>query len=191
MSGGLVQHDDRRFLEEEPGDGEPLLLTTGHAIAAVADNGFQSVGERPDQLADVGRLDGRPQLDVGRLGPRVRQVPADAVVGEVAILGHNADYVAHRLQRHVAHVFAADPHRAALDVVHPRHELRDGGLPGAGGPYESDKLAGLGTERHAVQHLLFRYLVEYGDRLQRRERNLGGGRVTEVDVVELDGRGLA
>ena len=26
MGGGLVEHDDRRLLEQQPGDGEPLLL---------------------------------------------------------------------------------------------------------------------------------------------------------------------
>ena len=42
VRGGLVEHDHRRRLEQQPGDRHPLLLAAGQPVAAVADDGVQA-----------------------------------------------------------------------------------------------------------------------------------------------------
>ncbi len=66
-------------------------------------------------------------------------------------------------------------------------ELGDGRLAGAGGADEGDGPAGFGAEGDAVQHLGAAAGVEGGDLLQGGQGDLVGGRVGEVDGVELDG----
>ena len=102
------------------------------------------------------------------------------------VLGDDADRVAQRLQRQVAHVDPADRHAAGVDVVDPRDQLRDGGLAGAGRTDQRDQLAGVGAEAHPVQHRVPRAVVGHGDVLQRGQRDLVGARVGEVHVDELD-----
>ena len=74
----------------------------------------------------------------------------------------------------------------AFDVVHPRNQLRDGGLAGPGRPDQRDQLAGLGAEADAVQHRVPRAVVGDRDVLQGGQRHLVGARVGEMHVVELD-----
>ena len=50
---------------------------------------------------------------------------------------------------------AVDPHRAAHHIVEARDQVDDGGLAGAGGADDRDRLARLGDEADAAQHVLF------------------------------------
>src|SRR6266516_174410 len=49
VGGGLVEHDDAGGLEQQPGDRQALLLAAGEAVAAVADDGVEPVGQQRDQ----------------------------------------------------------------------------------------------------------------------------------------------
>ena len=46
---GLVEHDDARSLEQQPGDGQPLLLAAREPVAAVADDRVEPLGEGVDE----------------------------------------------------------------------------------------------------------------------------------------------
>ena len=56
MSGGLVEDDHPRTLEEQPGDRQPLLLTAGEPVPTVADNGVEALGQGVDEPQHLGRL---------------------------------------------------------------------------------------------------------------------------------------
>ena len=45
VRGGLVEHDDVGRLEQQSGDGQTLLLAARQAVAAVADDGVEPLGE--------------------------------------------------------------------------------------------------------------------------------------------------
>ena len=45
VGGRLVEDHDRRGLQQQPRDGEPLPLTAGQPVAAVADHGVEAVGQ--------------------------------------------------------------------------------------------------------------------------------------------------
>ena len=90
VGGGLVEDHHGRILEQDPGDGQPLLLPAGQPVAPLADDGVVALGQRGDQVVDAGRPAGRDDLGVGGVGPGVAQVGGDGVVEEVGVLGHHA-----------------------------------------------------------------------------------------------------
>ena len=51
----LVEHEDRRVAEHGARDRHALLLAAREAVAALADDRVVAVGERGDQLVDLGR----------------------------------------------------------------------------------------------------------------------------------------
>ncbi len=108
----------------------------------------------------------------------------------VGVLGDVADDVLQRLEGHVAHVVAADPDGALVDVVEPRDEVGDRGLAGAGRADQGDHLARLGHEGHVVEHLHVVAGLDARHRLQRGQRDLVGLGVGEGDVVELEPAGV-
>ena len=45
VRGRLVEDHDRGVLQQQPGDGQPLLLAARHAVAALADDRVVAVGQ--------------------------------------------------------------------------------------------------------------------------------------------------
>ena len=124
VRGSLVEHHDVGRLEQQPGDGQALLLAARQAVAAVADDGVEAVGQRLDERHDLRRPQHLEDLVVARFGFGVEQVGADRVVKEVDVLGDHADRLAQRVEGRVAHVDAVDTHGAA------RAHRTDGGRVG-------------------------------------------------------------
>jgi hypothetical protein len=74
VGGGLVEHDDVGRLEQQPGDGDALLLAARQPVAAVADHGVEAVGQRLDQRQDLRGPQRLDQLVLGGVGLGVEQV---------------------------------------------------------------------------------------------------------------------
>ena len=91
----------------------------------------------------------------------------DGVGEQEALLQHQADRGAERVEGEVTDVVPADPDRAGAHVVEPGEQQRDRGLAGARGADDGERLAGPDPQRQAAQHRLGRH-------------------VAEVHVVELD-----
>ena len=53
VGGRLVEDDDVGRLEQQPGDGDALLLAAREPVAAVADDGVEPVGQGVDQREDL------------------------------------------------------------------------------------------------------------------------------------------
>ena len=191
VGGRLVQHHDVWRLEQQPGDGEALLLAARQAVAAVAHDGVESVGQRLDERQDLGPAQGFDEFVVAGLGLGVEQVGADRVVKEMHVLGDHADRLAQRLETRLAHVDAVDAHGAGAHVVESWHELAHRGLAGARRTHQGHELAGLGAEAHVAQYLLAGRVVQHGYRLERGQRDLAAGGIREAHMVELDARRAA
>jgi len=99
----------------------------------------------------------------------VRDVGADRVREQEAVLHHQADRGAQRVQGQVADVLAADPDGAAPDVVEAGQQQGDRRLARARGADHGERLTRRHVQRQAPQHRL-------------------GRQVTERHVVELDVR---
>ena len=89
--GGLVQDEDARVQHQGSGNGYPLLLAAGERDAALADHSFVAVGQRLDELMNLGQLGGRHNLRAGGVGPAVGDVSADAIGKHKGLLMDDAD----------------------------------------------------------------------------------------------------
>jgi hypothetical protein len=125
VCGGLVQDDHPRPSQEQAGDRQALAFAAREPVAALPHHRVQAVGQRGEQLAQPGAVQGVDQLGVGGVRGGVAQVGRDRVVEQVAVLGDDADRAAHGRERQVAHVDPAQLDGAAVDVVEPWHERRD------------------------------------------------------------------
>ncbi|MPL60848.1 hypothetical protein SDC9_06410 [bioreactor metagenome] len=144
--GRLVQHQDRRVLEEGAGerDALPLPAREPHAafakrrvIAAVA----LEIDEATDELVGLGRLRGGDHLGLGRVGAAVEDVLARRAVEHRGLLRDHADLPAQGFLRHRAQVVAVDAHRALLGVVKPQQQRDEGRFPRPRGADDADPLA--------------------------------------------------
>ena len=131
---GLVEHDDVGRLEDEPGQGDPLLLAAREPVAPLADDRVEAVGQLADQVADLGLGEGGQDLLLARLRAGVHQVGPQRVVEEVRVLGHHADHVADRGHGGVAHVDAVEAHRTRRHVVEAGDQVEMVVLPAPDGP---------------------------------------------------------
>ena len=91
MGGRLVEHDDRRVLQQQPGDRQALLLAAGQAVAAIADDGVETVGQLRDEVPDLRGTQRLDEFVVGGVGLGVEQVGPQGVVEQVGVLGDHAD----------------------------------------------------------------------------------------------------
>ena len=83
--GGFVQHQDRRVLEQHPGDGDALALAAGQLDPALADLGVEAaaalaVVEVADEAVGAGLAHRLQQLGIAGPGAAVAQVVADRAV---------------------------------------------------------------------------------------------------------------
>ena len=129
--GRLVEDQDPRVLEQDPGDREALLLPTGQLVAALADGRVISVGEFDDPFVDRGGPGGDLELVVGGVRARVAEVVADRGVEEVRLLGHGPDHLPEGSELDPADIDVIDLDRAGVDVVQARDEVGGRRLAGA------------------------------------------------------------
>ena len=192
MGGGLVEDHDGRVGQQQPGDGQALLLPARQPVAALPDHRLPPLGQALDQVEDPGGAAGGLDLLQGRVRLGVAQVGQDGLVEQVGVLGDQADRGPQALQLQVAHVDPVDPDGALADVVDPGDQHGGGGLARPRRADQGDQLAGPDGEADVVQDRLAgggpdrgRPAGEAGD------GRLLGGRVAEADVVELDPPGRA
>ena len=95
---GLVEHEHGRVAQDRPGDRDALLLPAGEAEAALADDGVVALGQRRDDVVDLGGAGGLLDLRVGGVRPREAQVLAHRRVEEVGLLRDDADRGGERLE---------------------------------------------------------------------------------------------
>ena len=94
--GRLVQHQDRRVLQDHAGDGDALALAAGELHAALADMRVVAAPAAPvlelcDELVGMGEPRRRHDLLLGRLRPAVADVRADRAVQQRGVLRHHRD----------------------------------------------------------------------------------------------------
>jgi len=86
--GRLVQDQDRRILEQGPGQGQPLALADGENAAALADQRVIALGKLGDEfVAFRGRRRGDDFFQ-GNVVEAVSDVGPDRIVEQDDLLGH-------------------------------------------------------------------------------------------------------
>ena len=108
----VVEEVDPRPAYERPGDREPLALAAGEVGAALDHRRVEPLGQRLDEVAGLGDLEGLPQLLLGRVGLAVQQVAAHRAGEQVGLLRDQPDLRPERLRLDAAYVGPAHAHHA-------------------------------------------------------------------------------
>ena len=114
--------------EKSPREGEPLTLAAGQLVPALADHRVVPLGQRRDEIVDVGMYRGGGDLGLRRHRASIAKVVSDRVVQQVRVLGHERDTGPQRVERELAYVGSVQRDAAACRIVEPRDEARDRGL---------------------------------------------------------------
>lgn len=104
-----------------------------------ADEGIEAGGEGGDGVVDTRGGQGAPELFVGGLGAREREVGADGVVDEVGLLRDDADAARALRGAEVSHIDAAEQHAAAAGIGQAGEQQREGGFAAAGMPHHDGR----------------------------------------------------
>ena len=150
--GGLVQNQDRRVLQENPGNGNPLLLTAGQKCAPLAHIGLKALGHGQNVLVDFRLLCRRDDLLHGGIRPAVADIFQHRIREQKHVLLDDADVLMEAPLGHVPDIQAVNGNAAAGYVVKPGNQLTQGGLSAAGGAYNGDGLPGIYFQTHVVKH---------------------------------------
>ena len=120
---GVIEDEYLGFLEQCPGDAEPLLLTARDVGASLLDVGVIPVGHALDELVGLGKLAGFDELLVARIGVAPAQVLLDGAREEDVSLQDDGNLVAQGVEVVPAYVIATDSHGALGYVVEAADEL--------------------------------------------------------------------
>ena len=165
VAGGFIGHDQRRIGHEGAGDGDALFLSAGELarqmVGAVAQaDEVQGGGDLFAALGTAQLGEQQRQFHIfggGEHGDQVEGLEdeADVLVAPVGELGFVEAGDIHAL--HMAF--------AAGRAVHAGNDVEQGGLAGAGGSHERQKLAGRDLKRHVVEggDLDFALRIAFGE----------------------------
>ena len=147
--GRLVQHQDRRILDDHAGDGDALALTAGQLHAALAHMRLElapsaPVGEPLDEVRGMRLARCRDHRLVAGLWPPVEDVLLDRAVQQGGVLRHHGDLRAQALLPDAGDVLAVDQDAALLRLEEAQEQVDERGLADAGAADEADLLARAG-----------------------------------------------
>ena len=97
--GPFVKNQDRRVLEEDAGQGDPLPLAAGKVLAPLGDPGLEVALHGQDLLIDAGHLCGFADLVHRGVFAAVGDVVGDRPGEDERVLADIADQVANRFAR--------------------------------------------------------------------------------------------
>src|SRR5262249_51982520 len=141
-AGRLVEHQDRRVLQDRAGDRDALALAARQLRAALADDGIVARALRQDEVVRRGSGCGGMYLVVARLGAADTDVFLDGAVEQAGILENRGDGLPERPARYRARIDAVDQDASLGRVEHPLQKVDERGLAGTRRPDDRDCLAG-------------------------------------------------
>ena len=87
----LIKHDDVRSFQQETGNGNALLLTTGKPVSPISDNRIQTISQGIDKCEYLGTPERFTKVGISRVGLCIQEVVPDGVMEKMRILRHHAD----------------------------------------------------------------------------------------------------
>ena len=158
---GFVEDQDRRIVENRPGDRHALAFAAGEAGAAFAEPGVVAERRVEDEVVSLGRLGRRRsparacwsacrRPGFARSCRGTRTVPA----------ARSRCAAADRATRQLAHVDAVDQHAAFAGVVEPAEQIDERRLAAAAAADDADRFAGPDFEVDVAEHRLMPLVAE-------------------------------
>ncbi len=184
--GGVVEHQHPRVGEHRARQRDALALAARERQPPLPDQRVVAVGQDVDERVHL-RGPGRgPALLVARVRAAVGDVGPDGVGEQERLLEHHPQLAAQVVQPQLRQRHATQAQLAALRVVEPRQQQRDGGLARPRGAHQRERLPRLDPQRHPVEH---RFAAGVAERhaVQLDGERPGGqrGRRHRVDDVGL------
>ncbi len=130
----LIEDDQARFAEDDPGDRKPLLFAAGKLHAAVAHDGVVAFREPADERVDIGFTASFFDFGLRGVGLGVEQILFDSAVEQVSVLRHHSDVLAQIGQIEFSDVDAVQQDPSARHIVEARNQVDDGRLAGSRRP---------------------------------------------------------
>src|SRR3954452_22785466 len=182
--GRLVQHQDGRVLEDDAGDGDPLLLAARELQAALAHDRLVAFGHAGDEVVDLRHAGGGLDLGLAGSGPAVGDVGRHGVVEQYRVLRDDADDEAETVLGDGAHVLAVHLHRTPVHLVEAEQQAHERRLAGARGADDGELAPGRDREADPLQDrpalVVGEPPVLQPDLARPDHEGLGVGRVTHV-----------
>lgn len=112
--GGLVEHQDRRLLEQRASDGDTLFLPTGKLLTALTEQPIQTQRQALHQAVQAGQAHHLLQLRAGGQRGAVGQVVGQGATEQHDILADHGNTPAQGLQVKFAQVDAVEQNASLL-----------------------------------------------------------------------------
>src|SRR6266566_7995207 len=160
FGGRFVQDEQRRILEQGPGDGDALALAAREALAALADHRGVTLRHLADEIVGQGGARRLLNFDLVERFVAVADVIEYRVVEKNGFLGHHADLRPKRTGLHFADVITIDQDPPGRHVEEPGNQVGQAGLAGAARAYDRHHLALSDPQVHIAQQRQARLIIE-------------------------------
>ncbi len=130
--GRFIKNKDRRVLQENTGDGEPLLLSAAEFDASLTDIRIVAVRKFHDEIMGVGTLGGIDHIFESCIRPTIADIFQNCSCEKVNILLHDADLFSQRSLGDRGDIGPVDQDPAGLRFVESRDQAADRGLADTG-----------------------------------------------------------
>src|SRR5690606_8835841 len=154
------EDENGRRLEDGAGNGDALLFATRELEATFTNGGVIPLGQGLDERTDLSHGSRFTDILGAGTGAAILDVVTDGVVEQHGILRHHADGRAQTFLRDIAEVLAIDGDGAAGHIVKAIEQPGRGGLAGARGADDRNRLAGGHLEAHALENGAIWVVVE-------------------------------
>ena len=174
-SGGFVQQNDRRILQQRTRDGDALALATGKLAAVFADHGVVALGHTAYELVAIRRLRRSQHLFVGGIVAAQADVAHNRVVEQQHVLEHDGVTAQQGFGINRGNIHAAHGNCARRGIPETRRQAAHRRLTRTAGANQRGDLAFLCREAHVFQHLVARTAIG--------ARTVAEGNVVEHHIV--------
>src|SRR5262249_38331859 len=133
--------------------------------ALIVEDCVVAVWQGLDEVVDEGRLRGGDHLLVRGVWAGVCDVVANSALEQPGVLQHHADALAQVGSPHLSDVDAVERDASRVELVEAHDEVDEGGLAGAGGSDDRDRLSWVDGQGEVLDERLIGLVAE-GDLLE-------------------------
>lgn len=119
----LIENDDRRVLQDRPGDADPLALTAGKPRTEWTHPGLVTEFETHDRVVNGSGSDDGLHLRIGCHRPADADVVRNGFIKQQGLLEDRGDHCGERPAVDSADILAADQDSSAVRLLKPHEEL--------------------------------------------------------------------
>ena len=147
----LVQHYDRRILQNGPRECHALLFASGQVCAFGADYGINAIRQLFNNVIALCGGEGFQYFFPGSIRPRCPHIFQNRRLKQVSVLEYKSYLIHQHMGIGLPHIYTADFHRPGTDIPEARNQTGRRGLTAARGANQRDCLSRLDTEGNMIQ----------------------------------------